>query len=65
MTDDGLPLIGRAGSNLIVATGFEGDGICLGPLAGKVVAQLAAGQAPAIDLAPFDPDRFAAWRRAA
>lgn len=64
-TADGLPLIGRAGSNLIVATGFEGDGICLGPLAGKVVAQLAAGQAPAIDLAPFDPDRFAAWRRAA
>ena len=59
-TADGLPLIGRAPGlrNVVVATGFEGDGICLGPLAGKLVGQLVAGRAAEIELAPFDPARF-------
>lgn len=66
-TSDGMPLIGRAAGlqNLIVATGFEGDGICLGPLAGLLVQQLAAGVPPEIDLAPFDPGRFAIRRQVA
>ncbi|MGV8938249.1 MAG: NAD(P)/FAD-dependent oxidoreductase [Allorhizobium sp.] len=57
---DGLPLIGRAGGfdNLFVATGFEGDGICLGPVTGKAISQLICGETPDIDLAPFDPARF-------
>ncbi|WP_048647084.1 NAD(P)/FAD-dependent oxidoreductase [Nitratireductor soli] len=64
-TADGLPLIGRAAGlqNLIVATGFEGDGICLGPLAGRLVQQMATGATPEIDLAPFDPGRFALRRQ--
>lgn len=57
---DGLPLIGRLPGleNAYVATGFEGDGICLGPVTGKAISQLVCGQEPVIDLAPFNPDRF-------
>ncbi|SFQ26512.1 Glycine/D-amino acid oxidase [Nitratireductor indicus] len=64
---DGLPLIGRVPGrdNLFVATGFEGDGICLGPLTGKVVADLVCGEAPSLDLRPFDPARFGACEVAA
>ena len=66
-TADGRPLIGHAPGfdNLLVATGFEGDGICLGPLTGRIVSQLARASRPQIDLAPFDPARFAAQRQAA
>ncbi|MHA7971247.1 NAD(P)/FAD-dependent oxidoreductase [Rhizobium sp. CAU 1783] len=58
---DGLPLIGRLPDleNGFVATGFEGDGICLGPITGKAIAQLICGEAPALDLSSFDPARFA------
>jgi hypothetical protein len=33
-------------------------GVSLGPVTGKLVAQLVAGERPALDLAPLDPDRF-------
>ncbi len=58
---DGLPLIGAApdADNLFVATGFEGDGICLGPITGRTIARMVLGEAPGIDVAPFAPDRFA------
>lgn len=64
---DGLPLIGRVPGhhNLYVATGFEGDGICLGPLIGTALADLVCGRAPSIDLRPFDPARFGACEVAA
>lgn len=64
---DGLPLIGRVPGhdNLYVATGFEGDGICLGPLTGKAIADLVCGSAPVIDLRPFDPARFGVCKVAA
>jgi glycine/D-amino acid oxidase-like deaminating enzyme len=66
-TADGRPLIGRVRGfdNVLVATGFEGDGICLGPLTGKIVSQLARGEPTAIDLSPFDPARFATQEQAA
>lgn len=59
---DGLPLVGRlpGTTNAYVATGFEGDGICLGPVTGLAVAQLACGEEPVIDLAAFAPARFSA-----
>lgn len=58
---DGLPLVGRIPGyeNAFVATGFEGDGICLGPVVGRALASLACGAEPAIDLRPFAPSRFA------
>lgn len=57
---DGLPLIGRLPDvvNGFVATGFEGDGICLGPITGMAIAQLICGEVPALDLSSFNPARF-------
>jgi glycine/D-amino acid oxidase-like deaminating enzyme len=60
-TADGMPLIGRMPGvdNLFIATGFEGDGICLGPLTGRIVSRLVMGQPPEVDISSFDPGRFA------
>ena len=57
---DHLPAIGRSrrAGGLWVATGHEGAGVALGPITGRVVAQAIAGERPAVDLTPFDPDRF-------
>ena len=44
---------------LWLATGHEGAGVALGPVTGRLVAQLYAGEPPVVDPAPFDPDRFA------
>lgn len=59
-TRDGLPIVGplRGHDNVWVATGFEGDGICLGPLMGRVCQQLICGQAPEIDVSALRADRF-------
>lgn len=59
-TKDGLPIVGRTArfSNVIVATGFEGDGICLGPLIGRSVSELISGDRVQVDLQPFLPSRF-------
>jgi glycine/D-amino acid oxidase-like deaminating enzyme len=45
---------------LWLATGHEGAGVALGPVTGRLVAQALCGEEPLTDLAPFDPDRFAA-----
>ena len=57
---DHLPAIGesRAIPGLWLATGHEGAGVALGPITGRLVAQLYAGEQPVVDPAPFDPDRF-------
>lgn len=58
---DGLPYIGRPRQhpNLIIATGHAMLGMSMGPVTGKLVAQIACGETPSLDLAPFAPDRFA------
>ncbi len=57
---DHLPAIGpsRAVPGLWLATGHEGAGVALGPVTGRLVAQCYCGEAPVVDPAPFDPDRF-------
>jgi glycine/D-amino acid oxidase-like deaminating enzyme len=57
---DRLPAIGpaRAVGGLWLATGHEGAGVALGPVTGRLIAQLYAGEAPVVDPAPFSPDRF-------
>lgn len=57
---DGLPMVGPVSGrkNLFVAAGFEGDGICLGPVMGRAIADMICGKRPALDLAPFEPARF-------
>ena len=51
------PVDGQAG--LLVATGFSGHGFGIGPAAGYLMAQLAMGEQPIVDLRPF---RFARFR---
>ncbi|MCA1826880.1 MAG: NAD(P)/FAD-dependent oxidoreductase [Myxococcales bacterium] len=58
-TEDGLPLLGRAG-DLIVATGHYRNGILLAPITAKIVAALVEDGKPPVDLAPFDPLRYSA-----
>jgi D-amino-acid dehydrogenase len=57
---DGLPYLGRPArhENLIVATGHAMIGVSLGPVTGALVAQLAAGEVPMLDLGPLRPERF-------
>ncbi|MCM8748477.1 glycine oxidase ThiO [Thermomicrobiaceae bacterium CFH 74404] len=61
LSEDGLPLIGRAPglANVLVATGHARNGVLLSPVTAEAVADLLEGRRPAVDLAPFDPARFA------
>jgi glycine/D-amino acid oxidase-like deaminating enzyme len=58
---DHLPAIGesRLVPGVWLATGHEGAGVALGPVTGRLIAQLYTGEEPVVDPAPFDPDRFA------
>ena len=57
---DGLPYIGRsrALNNLIVATGHAMLGLSMGPITGKLVAQIVSDQPPALAIDAFAVDRF-------
>jgi D-amino-acid dehydrogenase len=59
-TPDGLPLLGRPGryENLVLATGHAMIGLSLGPITGKLVAEILSGERPSIDLTLLRPDRF-------
>jgi D-amino-acid dehydrogenase len=59
-TPDGLPILGRPAGlqNLLVATGHAMIGMSLGPVTGKLVAQLVLGEPPSIDVVALSPDRF-------
>jgi len=57
---DSLPAIGRAKNlpNVLFACGHDHLGLTMGPITGRLIAQIAAGRAPEIDLRPYSPDRF-------
>ena len=59
-TPDDLPIISRSNryENLIVATGHATLGMSLGPITGRLVAQLAAGEKTDIELEPLRLERF-------
>ena len=61
-TADGLPLIGRhehgGAIARFLAAGHYRNGILLAPGTAYAIADLVCGIAPAIDLAPFRPDRL-------
>lgn len=57
---DGLPYVGRSRNyaNLSVATGHAMLGISLGPITGKLMAQILSDEQPEIDLTMLNPDRY-------
>jgi sarcosine oxidase, subunit beta len=57
-TKDGLPFLGPVADmpGLILATAFKST-VIVTPLVGRLVAQLALGEATEIDIRPFSPDR--------
>lgn len=59
-TPDGLPLLGQVAGRpgMYVAAGHEGDGVALGPVTGKIMADLIAENKVEWDLTPFNPERF-------
>ena len=59
-TPDVIPYIGPAGAlpGLTVAAGFSGHGFGIGPGAGRLAADLATGQTPSVDPAPYRLSRF-------
>jgi D-amino-acid dehydrogenase len=57
---DGLPYLGRVGryANLSVAAGHAMLGVSLGPITGKLLAQVLVGEKPAIAIGALSPDRY-------
>ena len=60
VTPDAVPVISSVGSlpGFFIATGFSGHGFGIGPGAGRLMAELVAGETPVVDPAPFRLDRF-------
>lgn len=59
-TPDMLPIIGRAPRhpNLWLAFGHAHHGLTLGPVTGRLLAEMMGGETPFVDPAPFAADRF-------
>jgi glycine/D-amino acid oxidase-like deaminating enzyme len=60
VTPDAVPVIDQVGytPGFFVATGFSGHGFGIGPGAGRLMADLVAGDRPVVDPAPFRLGRF-------
>ncbi len=65
VTPDAVPVIGEVPSlpGFFLATGFSGHGFGIGPGAGRLAADLVAGNTPVVDPAPFRFSRFSERRR--
>jgi D-amino-acid dehydrogenase len=61
VSDDDFPILGPLPdvANVHVATGHGANGLLLGPVSGRLVADAVAGRAPALDLLPFSAARLA------
>ncbi|HVW25118.1 MAG TPA: glycine oxidase ThiO [Polyangiaceae bacterium] len=58
-TPDELPLLGRTRVNgLLLATGHYRNGILLAPITAEIVAAIAAGKRPPVDVGPFEASRL-------
>lgn len=57
---DGLPYIGQCPTfkNIYIATGHAMLGVSTGPVTGKIISDMIAGQQPEIDLTALAVDRF-------
>jgi glycine/D-amino acid oxidase-like deaminating enzyme len=65
VTPDAVPVISsvEAIPGLFLSTGFSGHGFGIGPGAGRLTADLVAGDTPVVDPAPFAFSRFVSGRR--
>lgn len=60
-TTDGASVVGRLPQSERIVMAIPGDaGYTLGPLVGRMAAEIALGQMPTMDIERFSPDRFAA-----
>ena len=61
---DAIPVIGPAPRppGLILATGYSGHGFGMGPISGRLIAEIAAAGKPSLDLGAFRFERFAEGR---
>jgi D-amino-acid dehydrogenase len=59
-TPDMMPIIGPGPKhqNLWFAFGHAHHGLTLGPLTGRLIAEMVTGEAPAVDVRPYRADRF-------
>jgi glycine oxidase len=58
-TPDGLPILGKGSlDGLLLASGHYRNGILLAPITARLLAQVARGERPSVDLAPFGAGRF-------
>ena len=59
-TPDMMPIIGKAPrhANLWFAFGHAHHGLTLGPVTGRLIGEMVAGEKPFIDPAPYRPERF-------
>ena len=59
-TPDGLPFLGRSKryENLTVAAGHAMIGLSMGPITGKLVAEIVTGQEPGLDTSALALERF-------
>jgi D-amino-acid dehydrogenase len=57
---DGLPYVGRTArfANLAIATGHAMLGLSLGPITGKLIAEILSGEQPALRIGQLSPDRY-------
>ncbi len=57
---DGLPYIGRTAKfgNLALATGHAMMGMSLGPVTGRLIAEILSAEKPAWDISLLSPDRY-------
>jgi glycine/D-amino acid oxidase-like deaminating enzyme len=61
VTPDAVPVISDVAAlpGFFIATGFSGHGFGLGPGAGRMMAEIVAGDTPVVDPTPFRFSRFA------
>jgi glycine/D-amino acid oxidase-like deaminating enzyme len=60
VTPDGIPVISGVDAlpGFFIATGFTGHGFGIAPGAGRLMAELVAGETPVVDPSPFRYSRF-------
>ena len=59
-TPDHLPIVGTTAylENYVFATGFEGGGLSLNPVIGRMVSELICGEELCVTNEPLRPDRL-------